>query len=133
MATVSSGYMILAYLHLATIAPAFLIGTFLLLNPKGTARHRFLGKTYMVLMLLTATITLFMPANLGPQFLHHFGFIHLFSVMVIWTVPVAYIAAQRGDIKTHRWNMLGMYIGGLLIAGGFAFMPGRLLHHWLFQ
>ena len=132
MATVSSSYMMLTYLHLATIVPAFLIGTFLLLNPKGTTWHRFLGKAYMVLMLLTAIITLLMPAIVGPQFLHHFGFIHLFSVLVIWTVPVAYLAARRGDIKTHRWNMLSIYIGGLLIAGGFAFMPGRLLHQWLF-
>ena len=132
MVSVSSGYMMLAYLHLATILPAFLIGTFLLLNRKGTPWHRLLGKAYMVLMLLTAVITLCMPASVGPQFLHHFGFIHLFSVMVIWTVPSAYMAARRGDIKTHRSNMLGMYVGGLLIAGGFAFMPGRLLHHWLF-
>jgi uncharacterized membrane protein len=133
MDSASPDYLMLAYLHLATIAPAFLIGTFLLLNPKGTPWHRMLGKVYMVLMLLTAVITLSMPARVGPQFLHHFGFIHLFSVMVIWTVPVAYLAARRGDIKTHRSNMLGMYIGGLLIAGSFAFMPGRLLHHWLFN
>lgn len=86
----------------------------------------------MVLMLLTAVFTLLMLATVGPQLLHHFGFIHIFSLMVIFTVPGAYFAVRRGDIKTHRGNMIGMYVGGLLIAGAFAFMPGRLLHHWLF-
>jgi len=32
----------------------------------------------------------------------------------------------------HRANMLGVYVGGVLIAGAFALMPGRLLHGWLF-
>lgn len=132
MVSVSSSYLLLAYGHLATIVPAFFMGTYLLMSRKGTPQHRWIGKLYMVLMLLTAMITLFMPAKVGPQFLHHFGFIHFFSVMVIFTVPIAYLAARRGDIKAHRANMVGMYIGGLLIAGAFAFMPGRLLHQWLF-
>lgn len=129
---VSSGYITLIYLHLATIVPAFFIGTFMLFRRKGTVQHRWLGKVYMVLMLLTAMFTLLMPATLGPQLFHHFGFIHIFSVMVLITIPAAYRAARRGDIKAHRGNMMGLYIGGLLIAGAFALMPGRLLHHWLF-
>jgi uncharacterized membrane protein len=28
--------------------------------------------------------------------------------------------------------MLGLYLGGILIAGAFAFSPGRMLHAWLF-
>jgi uncharacterized membrane protein len=34
-------------------------------------------------------------------------------------------------VKSHRNNMIGLYVGGLIIAGSFAFMPGRLLHTWL--
>jgi len=29
--------------------------------------------------------------------------------------------------------MIGVYVGGILIAGTFALMPGRLLHEWLFR
>jgi uncharacterized membrane protein len=72
-------YMQLAYMHLATIVPAFLIGTSLL-----------------------------------------------------YSVPAAFINARRGDVQAHRRAMVGLYIGGMLIAGSFAFMPGRLLHRWLF-
>jgi uncharacterized membrane protein len=125
-------YTQLAYLHLATVVPAFVIGAFQLLRRKGTPGHRLLGKIYMLLMLATAFITLAMPAEVGPRFLNHFGFIHIFSLMALFSVPSAYIAARRGNIKAHRGAMLGLYLGGILIAGAFAFSPGRMLHEWLF-
>jgi uncharacterized membrane protein len=125
-------YMQLAYMHLATIVPAFLIGTSLLFMTKGTPRHRLLGKVFMVLMLFTAVVTLVMPAQVGPRVAGHFGYIHLFSLLVLYSVPTAFINARRGDVQAHRRAMVGLYIGGMLIAGSFAFMPGRLLHRWLF-
>lgn len=125
-------YLQLAYIHLASIIPAFLIGTFLLINRKGTPLHRGLGKLYMMLMLFTAIVTLFMSAEVGPQLLNHFGFIHLFSLLVLVEVPLAYFAARNGNIKSHKSNMIGLYFGGILIAGSFTFVPGRLLHSWLF-
>ena len=85
-------YLQLAYLHLGTVFPAFLIGTFLLLNRKGTPAHKVLGKIYMSLMLVTAIVTLFMSAGVGPTLLGHFGFIHLFSFLVFYSVPTAYLA-----------------------------------------
>ena len=124
-------YLQLAYFHLATVVPAFFLGTFLLLNRKGTRVHKLLGKAYMGLMLLTALVTLFMAAEVGPTLLGHFGFIHFFSFLVLYSVPTAYLAARKGRIKTHKANMLGLYIGGMVIAGAFAFSPGRLLHSWL--
>ena len=126
-------YLQLAYIHLGTIVPAFFIATFLLLSrKKGHSVHKLLGKIYMILMLITAIISLFMSARVGPTVFNHFGFIHLFSVLVLYSVPSAYFAIRKGDIKTHKGNMIGLYIGGLLIAGAFAFTPGRLLHDWFF-
>jgi len=123
-------YYQLAYFHLGTVFPAFLIGTYLLAARKGTSIHRLLGKLYMVLMLVTASTTLLMPAIVGPTFLSHFGFIHLLSFLVLYSVPCAYIAAKRGNIKRHRRHMVGLYVGGILVAGVFTFVPGRLLHAW---
>lgn len=126
-------YIQLTYLHLATIAPAFFIGSYLLINPKGTPIHKLLGKAYMILMILTAFITLFMPAQVGATLLNHFGFIHLFSLLTFVTVIGAYRSILKGNIQAHRVNMLGLYIGGIIIAGAFTFVPGRLLHTWLFM
>ena len=125
-------YTQLAYLHLATIVPAFVIGAFQLLKRKGTSSHKLLGKVYMLLMLATGFITLSMPAKVGPQFLNHFGFIHIFSLLALFSVPIAYVAARRGYIRAHRAAMVSLYVGGILIAGAFAFSPGRMLHKWLF-
>ena len=126
-------YLQLAYWHLGTIFPAFLIGTFLLLSRKGNRSHRLLGKIYMLLMLTTAAITLFMPAQIGFTLFGHFGFIHLFSFLVFYSVPSAFLAVRNGNLILHRGNMIGLYIGGLLIAGAFTFAPGRLLHAWFFS
>lgn len=125
-------YIQLTYLHLGTIFPALLIGTYLLLSTRGTPGHKLLGKVYMTLMLFTALVTLFMSAEVGPRVLNHFGLIHLLSLLVLYCVPAAYFAARAGNIKAHAANMVGLYIGGILVAGGFTLLPGRLLHTWVF-
>lgn len=73
-----------------------------------------------------------MPAYVGPRIGGHFGFIHLFSLLVLYSVPAAYFHARQGNITKHRQKMVGLYIGGILIAGAFTFMPGRLLNKWQF-
>lgn len=126
-------YLHLAYLHLATVLPAFMLGTCLMMRRKGTPTHKLIGKAFLFLMLFTSVVTLFMSAQVGPKFLGHFGLIHLLSLNVIYGVPVAYWAARNGNIRQHKMNVMGMYFFGLLVAGAFALMPGRLLHKWLFE
>lgn len=58
-------YTQLACLHLATVLPASVLGALQFLRCKGSPDHKRLGKIYMLLM----------PAQVGQQFLHHFGFI----------------------------------------------------------
>ena len=125
-------YMELTYLHLGSLAPSIVIGGYLLLNQKGTPAHRLLGKIYMGLMLFTAIITLFMEALVGPKFLNHYGFLHLLSLFVLYTVPTAYRAIRVGNSKLHKRKMVGLYVGALLVAGAFTLSPGRLIHTWLF-
>ncbi len=126
-------YTDLLYLHLATVLPCFVIGTALLIIKKGTNIHKNFGRIYMVLMLITASITLFMPAQVGPRFLNHFGWIHFFSFLTIYTVPTAYLAIKRGDVKSHKRKMVLLYFGAIVIAGGFTFFPGRYLHNLFFN
>ncbi|MEP4533612.1 MAG: DUF2306 domain-containing protein [Cyclobacteriaceae bacterium] len=122
----------LMYLHLATVVPCFLIGTVLLLIRKGTNVHKTFGRVYMVLMLVTALVTLFMPAQVGPQLLNHFGWIHGFSFLTIYTIPTAYIAVKKGNIQAHKRKMILLYFGAIIIAGGFTFAPGRYLYDLFF-
>ena len=126
-------YTSIMFLHLYTVVPCFFMGALLLLIRKGTSFHRGLGKVYMILMLFTAIVTLFMPARVGPQFLGHFGWIHSFSFLTIYTVPTAYIAIRKGNVKAHQRKMILLYFGALVIAGGFTFVPGRYMYDLFFK
>jgi uncharacterized membrane protein len=115
-----------------TVVPALIIGTYILVNQKGTPKHKALGRIYMLLMLITAVITLIMPAQLGATFLGHFGYIHLLSLLTLYAVPAAIIYIRKGNVGGHKRSMILLYCGGILVAGTFALMPGRLLNTWLF-
>lgn len=125
-------YHTLMMLHLWSVLPAFILGTIIFFMKKGTRVHKTLGQVYMVLMLFTAIITLFMSADVGPTLFNHLGWLHLFSFLTLWTVPSAYIAIKKGNVKAHKRKMIILYIGAILLAGGFTLLPGRYLHHFIF-
>lgn len=115
--------------HLATVVPAFVLGTWqIFLSRKGSRGHRTVGAIYLALMTATAISTFFIrsliPGSLSP--------IHLFIPLTLFGVAGALWFARRGNIRGHRNAMLGLYFGGLLIAGGLTLLPGRLLHHVFF-
>ncbi|AWX43555.1 hypothetical protein HME9304_00544 [Flagellimonas maritima] len=125
-------YLFLMYVHIITVVPCIFLGAYLLIVKKGTKYHRSIGKIYMILMFFTAFISLFLPAQVGNQFLNHFGFIHLFSFLTLYTVPTAIMAIRRGKIKVHKRKMILLYFGALIIAGGFTLAPGRYLNEVFF-
>jgi len=116
-------------IHLATVIPACVIGTWLIFFPtKGARWHRLLGAIYLALMIVTAISTFFIRSlNSGG-----FSFIHLFIPLTLFGVFGALWNVRRGNIRGHRNAMLGLYFGGLLIAGGLTLLPGRLLHRVFF-
>ncbi len=122
----------LAWLHFVTIFPAFLVGTWLMLRRKGTPVHRLLGKGYMIVVFFSAGLTLLMSAQIGPTLFGHFGLIHILSVWSLITIVVAWRAVKAKKIAKHRNAMIGLYVGGMLIAGSFTLMPGRMLHTMIF-
>ena len=124
-------YDFVAFIHLATICPCIFIGAWLLAQPKGNKSHKSLGRIYMLLMVFSCLVSLGMPAKVGPQLLLHFGFIHVLSVVALVSVVIAFKAIRQGNVKVHKRAMIGLYIGGILVAGSFTLMPGRLLHHWI--
>jgi len=128
----SSSYAFLMYLHLGTVIPCIFLGAYLLFFRKGNTLHKVLGKIYMILMMTTAIASLFLPALVGPQFLNHFGWIHLFSLLTLYSIPTAIIAIKKGQVRKHKIKMVSLYTGAIMIAGGFTLMPGRYLHEVFF-
>ncbi len=116
-------------LHLLTVLPAFALGTWLIaVSRKGSPRHRRLGALYLVLMCATAVMTLGIR-SINPPGL---SVIHLFVPLTLGSTFYALWAVRRGDIESHRRTMVGLYVGGLLIAGLFTFSPGRLMYRLFF-
>jgi uncharacterized membrane protein len=114
-------------IHLVTVLPAVPLGAWLLLRKrKGDRLHRLLGRLWAGLMLTTAIATIWLTGPSG-----RFSFIHVFTLMILISVPRAVLAIRRGDVRTHRAAVTGAYIG-LVVAGAFTFLPGRLIPTWLF-
>jgi uncharacterized membrane protein len=112
--------------HLATVLPALPLGAYILFKPKGGALHRFLGRAWAALMMITAISSFWLQEG-GTL-----SFIHIFSVVTIVSVPLGVFWIRRGDVVRHRRAMTNTYLG-LIVAGLFAFAPGRVLATWLFN
>jgi uncharacterized membrane protein len=109
--------------HLFAALTALAIGTALMMRVKGTGLHKLLGWTWVLAMGTTAVSSLFIRV-IDPG---HFSFIHLLSGWTIVGLPGAVYAIKRGKVGVHRRAMTGMFVGGLLLAGLFTLIPGRLL------
>lgn len=121
-------------LHVFTVVPAFFLGTWLIFfSRKGARRHRAIGYVYLGLMTVTAIAALFIHQIPSIDIVFGFGPIHFFSLLTLSGMVGALRGAWGHDIKMHRSAMLGVYIGGILIAGTFAFLPGRIMHAMLFS
>ena len=115
--------------HLATVLPAFAIGTWqIFASTKGSRPHRTLGFIYMALMIVTAIAAFFIRGASGSL-----SSIHLFIPLTFFGVFGALWWAHQGDIQGHRNAMLGLYCGGLLLAGALTLLSGRILHQVFFE
>lgn len=109
--------------HLASVLLALPLGASQLLLPKGTIRHRAVGYVWCALMAFTALVS-FAIHTINPGGL---SAIHLFSVLTLVLAPVIIYQARTGQVARHQRAVLGLIIGGLVIAGLFTFVPGRAL------
>lgn len=109
------------FIHVGTVIPALLLGGPVLLMKKGTRLHKMLGRIWATLMMTTAISSFWLQGLVGS-----IGPIHIFSVVTLISIPRAIWAIRKGDVRTHQQAMTGPYIG-LIIAGLFSFMPGRMM------
>ncbi len=120
-------------LHVATILPAFVIGTWLIAaSKKGAPLHRKLGWLFLALMTVSATTTLFIH-EVNPNGVLGLSVIHLFVPLTFFGVAGAILGVRTHNIRRHRNATIGLYVGGLLIAGALTFAPGRIMHQIFFS
>ena len=61
-----------------------------------------------------------------------FSPIHLLSIFTLAMLPLAVAHARRHAVERHRRAMMGLFLGALVIAGVFTFLPGRIMHAVVF-
>ncbi|MFK0162444.1 DUF2306 domain-containing protein [Rhizobium sp. NPDC090279] len=117
-------------IHVAAVVPAALLGAYLLLRPKGTPTHRLLGKIWLVLMVVTALSSFFIH-----QINMFYGFspIHLLSIYVLFGCWGAIVNARNHNIEAHKRIVRGLYFGGIVGAGIFTVVPGRIMNKVAFS
>ena len=116
-------------LHAFAAMAAFALGLVQFAAPKGTLPHRTLGWIWVALMAAVAVSSFWIHQIrlVGP-----WSPIHLLSIMVLILLPVAVLSARRHQVSPHSKIMIGIFSGGLVIAGLFTFLPGRIMHAVIF-
>jgi uncharacterized membrane protein len=111
--------------HAFAAMTAFMLGVVQLAAPKGTLPHRTLGWIWVCLMLAVAISSFWIHEIrlVGP-----WSPIHLLSIFVLITVPLAVWKAHRHQVADHRRIMISIFSGALVIAGLFTLLPGRIMH-----
>jgi uncharacterized membrane protein len=109
--------------HVVAAVLALIVGAIIFLLPKGTGFHRFLGWSWVLSMIVVAATSIAMVADFG----NGFNALHVFTAVTVISLWGGLTGIRRGDVRQHAGSMVGLYIGGLLIAGLFAFIPGRTM------
>ena len=115
--------------HAFAALAALAMGGAQLALPKGTTRHRVMGYAWAALMLVIAASSFWIQQIrlIGP-----FSSIHILSIIVLITVPLAVWHAHMHRVAKHRRVMISLYVFALIGAGVFTLLPGRIMHAVVF-
>jgi uncharacterized membrane protein len=117
-------------LHALAAVLAFLLGGMVLFRRKGDRLHRMGGRIWVALMLVVAFSSFFIHTirMFGP-----WSPIHLLSILTLVAIYRGVSLARAQRIFEHRRTMQATYVGALVIAGFFTFMPGRIMYEVFFE
>src|SRR5271154_3077697 len=112
-------------LHAFAAMAAFAIGIVQLSAPKGTTAHRTVGWLWVSLMLVVSVSAFWIHTIRlwGP-----WSPIHLLAIFTLITLPIGLLHARHHRVVAHKWTMISIFFGALVIAGVFTFVPGRIMH-----
>lgn len=116
-------------IHIIAALAALAIGCVILARPKGRGLHKTLGWAWVIAMAATAVSSLFITGLNGNAY----SLIHLLSGWTIIALPMGIFAIRSRNVMGHRRAMAGMFVGGLIVAGGLTFLPGRFMFNLFFS
>ena len=116
--------MLIIGIHAVLASLALFLGARQLASKKGTRQHKVIGWIWVVMMVVVS-LSSFEIRELNPD--GTMSWIHVLSIVTLASLVIALLAIKNGRRSLHQHVMIGTFLG-LVIAGAFTLMPGRLLH-----
>lgn len=115
--------------HACAAVVALLLGPFVILRNRRDRLHKVGGYIWVVAMACAAISSFWIMEFrvIGP-----FSPIHGLSIYVLWSLYRGVSYAIARNIAAHRQTFRALYLQGLVLAGLFTLLPGRILNRMLF-
>lgn len=108
---------------------ALAVGVYILIRPKGSIAHRWMGRFWLMAMLVAVLSSFFIHElrTWGP-----WSPIHILSLITLILMVRAYQAIRQRRVPLHAELMKSAFYNALLLATFFTFLPGRIMHEVVF-
>ena len=115
--------------HIIAACIGLILGPVVLYRRRRDVLHKALGYIWIGAMAVLAFGSFFIPSHftaigVGP--------LHGFAVLTLWSLWAGMCAAIQRDFAKHQAILRSLYSNGLIIAGAFAFLPGRTINRAVF-
>jgi uncharacterized membrane protein len=127
---------LIVQVHAFGATAAFALGAVQIVAPKGTLPHKTIGVLWIAVMIIVTVSSAFIlrPAPAGAAYWERLSPIHLFIPLTTFGLVSGVLLLLRGgpSLKQHSRPFVSVFLGGLIIAGVLAFLPGRIMHEVAF-
>ncbi|MDO5502628.1 MAG: DUF2306 domain-containing protein [Actinomycetia bacterium] len=106
--------------HASVALIVILLGPLQILRPRRDRAHRILGRTFVVLMVLTSTTSFFIHPD-------GFTWLHGLAIVNLLTLGLAVGGILKGNVEMHKRAMIGAYASTLIAFIFASAMPDRLI------
>ena len=108
---------------------ALAVGLFVIVRPKGTVPHRWVGRFWLAVMLVTVISSFYIHEL---QTWGEWSPIHILSVITLVLLLRAYVAIRSRKVLLHADLMKSAFYNALILATFFTLMPSRIMHDVIF-
>lgn len=109
-------------IHALSASGVILLAPLQILRRTKDRRHRFIGRSWVVLMYAVCVSGMFIYTLTGS-----FTVFHALAIFTFCTTTLGVINIRRGRIRSHVFNMVGSWLGAITAGAFAAFVPGRVI------
>ena len=120
-------------LHVLTLVVALVIGTWqFFLSKKGTMPHRAVGTAFVMLMVISAIVSLFIHARSPNSRFFGLSWLHLYVPLILCLCAIALYGALTHRRRLHRFAVISLYFGSLIFTGLVQVLLAQGITHRMF-